>query len=145
MNSDRLLGLVALALGLGVLVTGFDIVTPPGTEDSLSPRFFPLLLACVLTLLGAILTIKGGGISLTVVRARVFSRTSFALLGLTAVYTLTFGFIDYRLGALLFMGCGMWLLGARKKWELVVIPVAVAVIMYVVFRFGFFVLLPTWG
>lgn len=145
MNSDRLLGLVTLALGIGVLAAGVGIVTPPGTEDSLSPRFFPLLLACVLVLLGGALIFKGGGIPLSTVRGRVLSRTSLVLTGLTLAYTLSFGFIDYRVGALLFMGIGMWLLGSRSKWELMSIPVIVAVLMFVLFRYGFLVLLPTWG
>lgn len=145
MNSDRLLGLVTLALGTGVLVAGSGIVIPPGTEDSLSPRFFPLLLACVLLLLGGMLTFKGGGVPLSVVRARACSFTSVALAGLTLAYTLSFGFIDYRIGAFLFMSTGMWLLGSRRKWELAIIPVGVAILMYVLFRYGFLVLLPIWG
>lgn len=145
MHSDRLLGLVTLALGTGVFVAGLDIIIPPGTEDSLSPRFFPLLLSCVLILLGALLTFTGGGVPLSTVRERVFSRTSLSLLCLTAVYTLSFGYMDYRIGTLLFMGIGMGLLGTCKKWELVVIPVVVTAVMYAVFRYGFLVLLPTWG
>lgn len=145
MNSDRMLGLLTFALGAGVLVAGFGIVAPPGTEDSLSPRFFPLLLAFALMLLGGALAIRGGGVSLRIVRARVFSRTSLVLLGFTLAYTLSFGLVDYRVGAFLFMSGGMWLLGSRARWELAVIPVVVAVLMYGLFRYGFLVLLPIWG
>ena len=144
-SSDRALGLVVLCIAGGVFAAGFGIDIPPGSEDSLSPRFFPQLLAIVLGGLGLALLAKGGGLSLHSVWAKLGSSRSLALLGLTALYTLTFGVMDFRLGTLLFVGGGMWIMGARGRLELTLVPAAVACLVYLLFRYGFLVLLPVWS
>lgn len=144
-TSNRLLGLLALGIGIAVFTAGFGIDVPPGTEDSLSPRFFPQTLALALSGLGIALMLQGGGDALEIVWGKLRSLRSACLLGLVALYTLSFGFMDFRLGTLLFMGCGMWAMGERKKWQLAVTPVAVSLLVYALFRYGFLVLLPTWG
>ena len=144
-HSNRLLGLIALLMGVGVFVAGFGIDVPPGGEDSLSPRFFPQLLGVVLTLLGGALCVQGGGESLQAVWTRLASLRSAGLLGLTALYTLGFGLMDFRLATCVFMAGGMWVMGTRNRVELVVIPLAVALLVYALFRYGFLVLLPVWG
>lgn len=143
-SSNRLLGLVALFMGAAVFAAGFGIDVPPGSE-ALSPRFFPQLLALVLAGLGVGLFVQGGGEALGSVWGRLISPRSAGLLVLVALYTLTFGLVDFRLATFVFVGCGMWVMGSRNKVELAVTPLAVAVLVYALFRYGFMVLLPVWG
>ena len=43
------------------------------------------------------------------------------------------------------MAATMWLFGSRRWLELVLVPLAVSAATFVLFRYGFTVLLPTWG
>ena len=142
-SGDRLLGLLSLLIGLGVVGAAMGIDVPGGTE-SLSPRFFPLLLAGALLVLGIVLLVRGGGVPLRKAGAALASRRSLAMAFLTGLYTLSFGFTDFRVGTALFMGCVMWVMGSRRPLELCLVPLGSSLLLYAVFRYGFLVLLPTW-
>lgn len=141
--SDRMLGGVALAVGAGVIAAVMDIDVPGGPE-ALSPRFFPLLLACMLLLFGGALLIRGGGKPLARVATQLCTPRSLCFVGLTALYTLTFGVMDFRVGTAVFMGCAMRVMGSRRLGELCAVPILASLLLYAVFRHGFHVLLPTW-
>ncbi len=144
-TTNRLLGLITLCLGVALFMATFGIEEPPGTEESLSPRFFPQLLSIVLTILGAALSLQSGGESLQSAWKTLSSGRSVALVLLVALYTLGFGYMDFRLGTWLFVFAGMWVMGSRNKLELLIAPFAVSLLVYALFRYGFMILLPVWG
>ena len=151
--ADTLLGLLSVAGGLLVTLAGLRIAGPSG-EPGLPPGAFPILLGLLLVILGACLAWRGqrgagssapGGRTARQVRESVASPRSLALCGLVLGYFLTFRMLDFRLGSWLFVLAAMWTLGARKTGELLLLPVAVSGSLYLLFRYGFTVLLPTWG
>ncbi len=65
--------------------------------------------------------------------------------GAVLLYFLTFRHLDFRVGTWLFMLGWMVLLGARRPLELALVPLLTALLVWLTFRYGFTVLLPTWG
>jgi putative tricarboxylic transport membrane protein len=141
--ADRLAGLLSIFGGLALGVGSWFIDINPN-QLTLSARFFPGLLAGLLVVLGVLLALAPGPRPLGEVWAGIADRRAVLFAAALLIYFLTFRHVDFRLGTWLFMLVAMWLLGARRVWELLVIPTATALLVYVTFRYGFIVLLPTW-
>ena len=60
------------------------------------------------------------------------------------VYFMTFAFVDFRVGAWAMMLVGMVILGARNRRQLLFVPIGVSAATYLMFRYGFKILLPIW-
>jgi putative tricarboxylic transport membrane protein len=142
-RADTVLGAATAAAGvvLAVLSLGIDSTA---TQSTLSARFLPLVLAAALVGLGVLLALRPGEQRLAEVVDLLLVRRALWLAAAVAVYFTTFRDVDFRLGTWAFMLCAMWVLGARRRAELIVVPPAVALAVYVTFRYGFDVLLPTW-
>lgn len=142
-RADRIVGLavVALGLALALLVAGIEINE---RQSTLSARFFPGLLAGALVVLGGLLALRPGDLGTVDALAGLMRRRGLLIAALFLLYCLTFRYVDFRLGTWAFTILALWILGSRKPLELILIPVAVSAAVYVVFRYGFTVLLPTW-
>lgn len=142
-HADRIIGLLVIGSGvlLAVAVAGTEI---NAQQLTLSARFFPALIAGALILLGIGLAIRPGPLKTADVLTALAQRRAIWVGALFLVYALTFRDVDFRFGTWAFVLLTMWILGARKPLELVAVPIAVSGTVFVIFRFGFVVLLPTW-
>jgi putative tricarboxylic transport membrane protein len=141
--ADRLAGLLSISVGLALGVGSWFIDFNPN-QLTLSARFFPGLLAGALVVLGVLLALAPGPRPLGEVWAEIADLRAVLFAAALLIYFLTFRHVDFRFGTWLFMLAAMWLLGARRVWELLVVPAATALLVYVTFRYGLTVLLPTW-
>ena len=143
MRADRVAGIVTIVAGALVALASTSIATVQ-SDATLSARFFPYLLSAVLVIAGAVLLAFPGSTSLGEVARRLLSQSAL-LFGIAfLIYALVFPYVDYRLSTWLFMFAVMWLLGSRRVVELLVVPTAVSLLTFYLFRYGFTVLLPTW-
>lgn len=143
-RADGVLGLAALAAGLLLAVLSADIPVNLGVQ-TLSARFFPRLLALALAIAGLAL-IAAPGPQGAAEAARALLQRRRLLFGVAlAAYFFTFRYVDFRVGTFVFMLASMWLFGARRWLELVIVPLVVSAGAFALFRYGFIVLLPTWG
>jgi putative tricarboxylic transport membrane protein len=142
-RSDRFLGLLIIVFGLLLGAFSYAIDFNPN-QLTLSARFFPLMLAGLLVCLGLMMCLKPSPLTLRASLNKILNPKGLSVGLLLLIYFTTFRYLDFRLGSWLFMLLTMWLLGARKFWELALIPVLVSLFIYMVFRHGFVVLLPVW-
>jgi putative tricarboxylic transport membrane protein len=143
-RADGVLGLAALAAALALALLSAGIPVNLGVQ-TLSARFFPRLLALVLALAGAVLLAAPGPRAAAEAARALLERRRLLFAAALAAYFLSFRYVDFRAGTLAFMAGAMWLFGARRPLELVLVSLAVSLGAYVLFRYGFTVLLPTWG
>jgi putative tricarboxylic transport membrane protein len=142
--ADRLLGLLAILAGAGLGLASWLIQFNP-SQLTLSARFFPGLLAVLLVGLGTILAVRPGPRPLGEVVREIVDRRTLGFAALVLLYFLSFRHLDFRFGTWLFVLGSMWLLGARRPLELALVPLLTALLVWLSFRYGFTVLLPTWG
>lgn len=142
-RTDVIVGVGTLLCAAWLLLIGMDVSTgfDPG---GLTARFFPILLPAILVLLGLILLVRPGPMTIdTFLPRQAVSRVAaFAVLFL--IYAFSFRYMDFRVGTLVFVLLAMLVLGERRFVYLAVVPLAVSLLAYSVFRYGFGVLLPTW-
>jgi putative tricarboxylic transport membrane protein len=140
-HPDILSGLFILVLGAIAFILGQAIEIHP--TPSLSARFFPML--C-----GAGLVAMGGGIIYQGIRGApaplpfLFDARVGATIAAFLIYFMTFAIVDFRVGAWAMMLVGMVILGARNRMQLLFVPIGVSAATYLMFRYGFKILLPTW-
>lgn len=143
-RTDGVLGLVAIAAAVLLAAASTGIPVNFGVQ-TLSAQFFPQILALVLAASGLVLVVAPGpGDAAHAARLLLEQRRLLFAVAL-AVYFLAFRYIDFRVGTFAFMAATMWLFGSRKWIELIGVPLAVSAGTFVLFRYGFTVLLPTWG
>ena len=143
-TSNRLLGGITVAAGAAVWLAAGGIQMPPDTH-TLSPQFFPKLLAAALALFGGLLFWLGGGVPLGAVFERIRQPRNWLLAGVTLLFTLAFGHVDYRLICPVYLAAALWILGRRSVKDIAVISLSSTAILYLLFRYGFLVLLPEMG
>jgi len=143
MRADRIAGGGVLFAGLRlfVAVTQIDILD---SQPTLSARFFPFALSLILAMGGLWLLVKPGETKLNEVVQKLLAGKGVAFAAVFLLYALTFRYVDFRFGTWAFVILTMWILGSRKWMELVILPVCVSLITFLIFRYGFTVLLPTW-
>jgi hypothetical protein len=143
-TSNRLLGGIAFILGVAVWLAAGGIQLP-AEGHTLSPRFFPKLLAGALALLGAILFALGKGLPFDAVYTKIRHPRNVCLAASTLLFAVAFGHVDYRLLSPAYIAVVLWILGTRKAKDIIVVSVSATAILYLVFRYGFMVLLPEAG
>ena len=143
MKADRIAGAFLLIAGCGVALASAAIDVLPD-QPTLSARFFPYLLSLALVFGGGFLMARPGARPLAEVLAAVLAPRGLMVAAVFLLYTVTFRYVDFRLGTWGFVLASMWFLGARRPWELIVVPIVVSAAVYLTFRYGFLVLLPTW-
>jgi protein-S-isoprenylcysteine O-methyltransferase Ste14 len=143
-GSDRLLGSLAMIGGLVAWLASGGIDVPPGSH-MLSPRFFPRLLGVVLAALGATLFLSGKGRPLREIADKISRTRNYLLVGATLLYALLFGHADYRVLSPAYMASALWILGVREPGRIALISVCAPAALYMLFRYGFMVLLPSLG
>lgn len=143
MRADRIAGVVVTAAGITLALATAQI-SILADQPTLSARFFPYMLAIILTAGGIFLVLRPGDALLCNVTDKLLAPRCLAFAALFLAYALTFRFVDFRLGTWIFMLTAMWILGSRKWWELAVIPLSVSLVIYLLFRYGFTILLPIW-
>jgi putative tricarboxylic transport membrane protein len=141
-GSDRLLGCLAVISGLVVWLASGGIDAPPDSH-TLSPRFFPRLLGAVLAALGAMLLLFGRGHPLRDIAGKISRPRNYLLVGTTLLYALLFGHADYRVLSPAYMASALWILGMREPGRIAFISVCAPAALYLLFRYGFTVLLPS--
>ena len=142
-SADRALGAVCLTLALGLwgLARG---VPDASFGDTLSPRFFPQLLALALLVPALALIARPRSEALGARAAGLLRPRTGAFVSLVLAYGLLFAQVDFRLLTWGFVLGAMLALGARRPVELVLFPPAVALGAWALFRHGLGVLLPQW-
>lgn len=140
-TSNRLLGCITLVVGVAVWLAAGSIQMPPDSH-TLSPQFFPKLLAAALVLLGAALAARGDGQSFEAVCSKMRHPRNICLAACTLAFTVAFGHIDYRLLCPVYIAAVLWILGRRKPKDIILISLSATTILYLLFRYGFMVLLP---
>ena len=142
-QADAILGVVVAVFGIVVWLLANEI--PLGGGTTLSARFLPHLLASVFVVLGVMLVLKPGPLA-TVSVAHALGEPRRVLVAVAiAIYFLSFRVVDFRVGTFVFTAVAMLLMGARRPLEIGIVALAVSLGMYVLFRYGFTVLLPTWS
>ncbi len=140
-HPDILSGLALIVAGAVMTYLSWQIETAP--QEVLTARFFPVLASIGLALCGLGLAIKG----LLATRKSLPNFSDLRVIGLIVVFLLyffTFTIVDFRLSTWALMLASMYLLGARSGKQLVITPIAVSLITFVIFRYGFEILLPQW-
>lgn len=143
-KSDRVAGLFAVTAGLVMFGLSYNIQFNPN-QLTLSARFFPFILSGAMLCLGLGLCLRPGPVMLRKVWSALANLQGAEVVGLVLLYFLSFRYLDFRLGAFSFMLLVMLALGARRPWELLLMPALVSGGIYAIFRYGFSVLLPVWG
>lgn len=143
-RADGVLGLAAIAAGVLLAVLSAHVPVNLGVQ-TLSARFFPRLLAAVLALAGMVLLAAPGPRTAADAARALLQRRRLLFAAAVAAYFLSFRYVDFRAGTFAFMAGAMWLFGSRRWVELILVPLAVSAGAFVLFRYGFTVLLPTWG
>lgn len=143
MKADRFVGVLVcvFAVAVAIATAGINVLA----ANTLSARFFPYLLAACLMLGGLFLTLRPGMTALVDVTAQLLNRRALSFGALFLAYALTFRYVDFRFGTWLFVLASMWVLGSRRPLELVSLPIVVSGLVYLQFRYGFTVMLPTWN
>ena len=143
MKADRLAGIAGTGAGIVLAAAASQLEILTG-QPTLSARFFPYLLSCILIFGGLLLALKPGSLPLATVIEKLLRRRGLAFAAVFLIYALTFRYADFRLGTWAFVLAAMWILGSRSRLELTLLPLAISATTYLLFRYGFTVLLPVW-
>ncbi|MDR1658916.1 MAG: tripartite tricarboxylate transporter TctB family protein [Desulfovibrio sp.] len=143
-NSDHLLGCLSVIVGFAVWQAS-DSINVPSDSHTLSPRFFPCLLAFALAALGLALLLSGKGFPLRSIAGKIRQPRNYLLVGLTLLYALLFGHVDYRLLSPAYLASALWVLGVRERKRMALVSVCATAVLYLLFQYGFMVLLPSMG
>lgn len=141
-NPDLVSGLALLAIG-GVAFWLSQRISPGFDRTAIPPNFMPLLCAWGLLGCGALLVLK----SFRQVQAPQPVLLDLRILGvgiLVGLYYWFFEQMDFRLASWGFILASMVILGCRSWSQLLIMPLAVTFTIYLVFRYLFTILLPTW-
>ncbi len=141
-HPDILSGLAAIIVGATIIYVSLGIDIAPG-QTTLNARFMPLVAASCIVLCGVVILVKGFIAAPAPLPFGVNPRVM-AITALFLAYFLSFEYVDFRFGAWVLTLASMYVLGGRKPLQLVLTPVLVSAIVYLVFRYGFIVILPTW-
>ncbi|HEX6143105.1 MAG TPA: tripartite tricarboxylate transporter TctB family protein [Geminicoccaceae bacterium] len=141
-HPDTIAGAALIAAAGAVALLSLQVGRGPAM-NTLPANFFPLLCAGGLALAGAALLVSALRSSAAplprILEARVVG------VGLLMVlYFGTFEYMDFRLGAWLFSLLSMLVMGNRSIPQLIIVPLAVSLGIYVTFRHLFTILLPVW-
>jgi len=141
-NPDLVSGLALLAIG-GVAIW-LSLGIRPGFElTAIPPNFVPLICAWGMVGCGVLMVLK----SFREVQAPQPVLLDARIVGvglLIGLYYWFFEYVDFRIGSWGFVLASMLVLGCRDLRQLLIVPAAVSISIYLIFRYLFTILLPTW-
>ena len=141
-HPDILSGLAAVAGGAALIYVSLNIDVAPG-QTALNARFMPILAAACIVACGIGIAAKGFLAEPTELPFGINPRVTAIMVAFLA-YFLSFEHVDFRFGAWALTLICMYVLGARSPVQLVLTPLLTAAVIYLTFRYGFEVILPTW-
>ena len=141
-HPDIISAAVLIAIGAAMFYLSLDIRVNPNVT-TFSPRFFPQLASIGIILCG-LGVLANGLLAPRRELPSLFNRSNLLIVTLFCIYFFTFELVDFRLSAWALIVSCMWVLGARSWVQLALTPVATALIIFAVFRYGFQVVLPVW-
>lgn len=137
---DRIIAVFTTGLGITLLTLAFSFPEPGQPEDP-GTAALPQLIGFALTALGILLLFNS--------EPNVFApdkgvRARTALIVIASVsYTLLLTPLGFMLSTLIFMVAGLLVMGIRSPLKLVLVPIAVAIIVYYLFTAALGVYLPS--
>ena len=144
MRADRFMGGVLLLFAMATLWFASELRILPSSSTIATTRSLPLAVGVIIALGALFLILRPSPRLLAETLAPVLRPQAVAFVALLFVYALTFRYVDFRFGVWLFMLASMALLGERRPWMLAIMPIACAAVIFLIFRYGFIVLVPTW-
>lgn len=141
-NSDAVSGAALILFGAVALALSLDIPEGPGTLD-LPPNLMPVICSIGIILSGIFIFLKGIRGSIEDLPLILDLRIG-AFVVLLSLYYWFFQEVDFRLGSWAFVLFTMLILGCRNWRQLLIVPAATSVIIFLTFRYLFEILLPTW-
>ena len=134
--------LIAVAVGYGYLTSRLPVRTLPNTPN---PAFFPWLNTAILLALGAALLVQGlvaAGARQAAPPTPLADRSVIALLAAFVAYLMALPGLGFVIATVPFFAALMVIYGERRAAWVAAGAIGVPVILFVVFRYGFGVLLP---
>lgn len=141
-NPDVASGVALLVVGGVATWLAYGIRRGPDIGN-LPPNFVPLLCTFGVIVCGVVLLFKGFR-SVAAPLPLIADGRIAAVAVLLGLYFWFFEEIDFRVGSYAFVLLTMLAMGCRSWVQLLVTPVAVSGGVYLVFRYLFEILLPTW-
>lgn len=140
------LGISAVIMG-GVVVFLSSSLPTFLDEPGIPPGVFPTALGLLLMLLGLLLIVRAQRHvreepSLGEVWRQMRRGHGLQLSCLVLVYFAAFQYVPFLLGSSIFMLLSMLVLGAKIRVQLFIIPIVASTALFLLFRYGFSVLLP---
>lgn len=140
-NLIAALVLLALGAGYGILTTQLPVRSLPDTPG---PPFFPWINTIVILALSAALLVQGlVGADVPVPAQAAGRQRAFWALGVFVVYLATLPGLGFILATVPFFAALMVLFGEKRPLHVAVGAVAATGLLYLLFRHGFGVFLPT--
>jgi putative tricarboxylic transport membrane protein len=142
-SADLWTGLAVTAVGAVGLVGSLTISAPRGLSGLLGPRVYPLTVSVLLILLGVVLVVRAA-LAAAPVHAD-FGRHSTILVVIAVLvgFALLFQVLGFLLSAFLMLAVLYRFLGERRLWLVLLVAAGTAAAIYLGFRDGLGVDLPT--
>ena len=144
---------IALML-LGIATIIGSLMLDNFGEKVLAPGLFPSFLGGILVFLAVLMLVRtlrktsdsgdvdrAGEVHDTADTKKILIRSGL-LVAATVIYLLLLAYIGFIIATLVYVCAVMYLLGERRWWMLVLTPVAVTLLIYIVFEIGLKVYLP---
>lgn len=141
-NPDVVSGAALIVVGAATLALSLDISRGPDTLN-LPPNFVPLLCSGGIILAGLIVLARSLFSEARELPVVLNGRIAAVALAL-GLYYWFFEQIDFRLGSWVFVLATMFIMGCRSWKQLLITPIAVSGGIFLIFRYLFEILLPTW-
>ncbi|MGE3642953.1 MAG: tripartite tricarboxylate transporter TctB family protein [Beijerinckiaceae bacterium] len=141
-HPDIVTAAILIAIGAAMYALSNNIYVTPSIS-TFSPRFFPKLASVCIVLCG-IGVLVGGLLAERKEMPFLFNKTNLIVAALFLIYFLSFEQVDFRAGSWALILACMYVLGCRSKLQLAIVPVVTATAIYLVFTYGFEVVLPQW-
>jgi hypothetical protein len=142
-NPDVASGTALIVFGAVATKLSLEISRGPDLHG-VPPSFLPLVCAGGIILCGLVILLRGL-LAAPAPLPTVFDRGSLGVGLLVGIYYWFFDHIDFRFGTWAFILGVMLVMGCRDRRRLLLVPVLGTAAIYVVFRYLFKILLPTWG
>lgn len=142
-NPDIASGAALILFGAVATWLSLDISRGPD-PNGVAPNFVPLLCSGGIIVAGVVILVRGV-LAAEGPLPKVLDRGSAGVGALIGLYYWFFEQIDFRLGTWVFITGVMLVMGCRSLRRLALVPVLGTAVIYLIFRYLFEILLPTWG
>lgn len=141
-RSDMVIGLALLALGALATWLALQIGAGP-VQRTLPPNTVPLICSIGIMVCGLVLSVRAAVLGSAEIE-RAFDLQQLVVAVLIGVFFVSFPHIDFRVGIAVFTLGTMLALGCRSLVQLIIVPLATAGGIWLLFGHLFQVFLPTW-